>query len=180
MLVRLSRAVSAAVLLSLVSCGAPPEAARTQGPTPSTTTPAPATPAVRTESAPTRDLALDESLGGHTLARHVGKSDAELADRLRREPGISAASTYTDRTIAERVVGAALARAGGKLKTWEQRSGRRPNLVLDYTEPSRQPIGRSLRRGQPSPRTASRAIVVLRWHERSDRFYVLTSYPESE
>ena len=179
MLVRLCRSLSAAVLLSLLSCGAPPDAGRPQGPPPSTTTPAPATPAARTESTPTRDLALDESLGGHTLARHVGKSDAELADRLRREPRISAASTYTDRTIAERVVGAALARAGGKLTAWEQRSGRRPNLVLNYTEP-RQPIGRSLRRGQPSARTASRAIVVLRWHERSDRFYVLTSYPENE
>jgi hypothetical protein len=179
MLVRLSRAVSAVVLLSLLNCGAPPEAARTQAPAPSTTTPAPVTPTPRPQSASTRDLAVDESLGGHTLSRHVGKSDAELADRLRREPGISAASTYTDRAVAERVVGAALARAGGKLKTWEQRSGRRPNLGLNYTEPSRQPIGRSRRRGQP-PRSASRAIVVLRWHERSDRFYVLTSYPETE
>ena len=177
---RSSRAIAAVLVLILWGCSAPQEAARTQAPIPSTTTPAPATPAPRPESTPTRDLAVDESLGGHTLSRHVGKTDAELADRLRREPGISAASTYTDRIVAERVVGAALARAGGKLTTWEQRSGRRPNLVLNYTEPSRQPIGRSLRRGQPSARSASRAIVVLRWHERSDRFYVLTSYPESE
>src|SRR5262245_3894317 len=52
---------------------------------------------------PTRDLSLDESMGGHTLSRHVGKSDAELRDRLRREKQISAASTYTDRETAERV-----------------------------------------------------------------------------
>ena len=39
-----------------------------------------------------RDLSLDESMGGHTLARHVGKSDAELADRLSRERQVSAAS----------------------------------------------------------------------------------------
>lgn len=119
-------------------------------------------------------------MGGHTLARHVGKSDAELAERLRREPRISAASTYTDRAVAERVVGATLARAGGRLEAWGRRRGRRPNLVLNYIEAANQPIGRTLRRGQSAARAASRAVVVLRWHERSDRFYVLTSYPESE
>src|SRR6188474_1439472 len=72
-----------------------------------------------------RDLSLDESMGGHTLARHVGKSDAELADRLARERQISAASTYTDRATAERSVGAALADGGGKLTSWTRRSGRR-------------------------------------------------------
>ena len=51
-----------------------------------------------------RDLAADESMGGHTLARHVGKTDSQLSDRLRREPQISAASTYTDREMAERTV----------------------------------------------------------------------------
>src|SRR5262245_62492121 len=59
-----------------------------------------------------RDLSVDEAMGGHTLARHVGKSDDELATRLRNEPQISSASTYTDRVTAERVVGAALASAG--------------------------------------------------------------------
>ena len=41
-------------------------------------------------------------MGGHTLARHVDKTDAELAERLRLEPQLSAASTYTDRAVAER------------------------------------------------------------------------------
>src|SRR5438046_1061920 len=68
-----------------------------------------------------RDLSLDEAMGGHTLARHVGKSDAELADRLKRERQISAASTYTDRATAERSVGAALAEGGGKLTSWMRR-----------------------------------------------------------
>jgi hypothetical protein len=118
-------------------------------------------------------------MGRHTLARHVGKSDAELADRLRRERQISAASTYTDRATAERSVGAALAAAGHKLTAWERRSGRRPNLVLHYADRAKRPLGRSLVRGQTSSRPASRAVVVLRWSEPSNRFYVLTSYPEA-
>ena len=127
-----------------------------------------------------RDLAIDESMGGHTLSRHVGKSDAELAERLRREPRISAASTYTDRATAERSVGSALASSNAKLTAWERRIGRRPNLVLNYTSPGKEPMGRSLRRGQKRATPATRALVVLRWDERARRFYVLTSYPETE
>ena len=40
------------------------------------------------------DLAVDESLGGHTLARHVGRTDAQLAERLRAEPDISAKRSW--------------------------------------------------------------------------------------
>ena len=126
------------------------------------------------------DTVLDESLGGHTLSRHVGKTDAELADRLRREPRISAASTYTDRATAERSVGSALASGGDTLAAWERRSGRRPNLVLNYRNPGTEPLGRSLRRGQKRATAATRALVVLRWDERAGRFYVLTSYPETD
>lgn len=136
---------------------------------------------VTTASAqPPRDLSIDESMGGHTLARHVGKTDTELAERLRRDRDISAASTYTDRASAERSVGAALADAGGKLTAWQKRSGRRPNLVLHYVERTREPIGRSLMRGRSATVSCTRAIVVLRWDDRANRFYVLTSYPEAD
>jgi CDI toxin RNase A-like protein len=131
------------------------------------------------EAVPVRDLSVDESMGGHTLARHVGKTDAELADRLRREPQISSASTFTDRGVAERAVGAALASAGGRLAAWQSRSGRRPNLVLHFVDQARQPFGRSLSRGRQASVPCDRVLVVLRWDARSDRFYVLTSYPEA-
>ena len=136
-------------------------------------------PAVRHQDLPRRDLSIDESRGGHTLARHVGRTDAELRDRLRREQ-ISSASTYTDRTAAEHAVGAALAAGGGTLEAWENRSGRRPNLVLHYRSPNHEPIGRSLSRSRQSAVAADRALIVLRWDERAGDFYVLTSYPEAE
>lgn len=118
-------------------------------------------------------------MGGHTLSRHVGRTDDDLADRLRRESHISAASTYTDRATAEQAVGAALASAGRRLDTWQNREGRRPNLVLRYTSQAA-PIGRSLSRGDRVPVSCRHALVVLRWDERASRFYVLTSYPEAE
>jgi Bacterial CdiA-CT RNAse A domain len=121
-----------------------------------------------------RDLSHDESLGGHTLARHVGKTDEELRDRLSHEH-ISAASTYTDRTAAERAVGSAVAVAQNKIGEWVSASGSHPNLVLDYD--SAQPIGRSLHRRDTQATPCSHAVVVLKWRPPAD-YFVLTSYPE--
>lgn len=125
------------------------------------------------------DLAGDEALGGHTIARHVGKSDDDLRARLRREPQISAASTYTDLATARRVVGVALAQSRGRVQAWAGRRGPRPNLVVDYAEPGGRAIGRALRRGARASTDATRALVVLRWLQREQRWIVLTSYPEA-
>jgi hypothetical protein len=123
-----------------------------------------------------RDLSEDERQGGHTLARHVGRTDAELAERLRREPQISSASTYTDRATAEAVVGAALHSPTRALTTWQRRTGPRPNFALHYD--AHRVIGRSLSRGRPASVPSERAVVVLRWNDARHRFFVLTSYPE--
>src|SRR6201993_1342826 len=85
----------------------------------------------RTTEAP-RDLSQDESAGGHTLRKHVGRSDDELRDRLRHERNISAASTWTDRETAEHAVGTALAQDRDKIDRWLNRSGGHANLVVDY------------------------------------------------
>lgn len=133
--------------------------------------------AARQAVAPLYDLQADERIGGHTIERHVGKSDRDLADRLQREPRISAASTYPDLETARRVVTAAIEQSRGRVDAWARRSGIRPNLTLNYQSNGR-PIGRSLSRGARVPAVTSRALIVLRWHERQRRWYVLTSYPE--
>lgn len=130
-------------------------------------------------AAPLYDLERDESLGGHTLERHTGKSDEDLAARLASERQISAASTYSDVETARRVVAAAIERSRDRLEAWVRRSGPRPNLVLRYTHPEGRTIGRSLRRGQRVARSCTRALVVIRWHQRRRDWYVLTSYPEA-
>jgi hypothetical protein len=124
-----------------------------------------------------RDLSQDEAAGGHTLRRHVGKSDGELRDRLDREPDISAASTYTDRATAERVVGTVLQEEHSRIERWLDRTRGHPNLVLDYRGDSSHPIGRTLRRGESAPQPCSNAVVVLRW-DGGRQYHVLTSYPE--
>jgi hypothetical protein len=125
----------------------------------------------------THDLSEDEDSGGHTLHRHTGRTDEQLRQRLRDEPNISAASTYTDRVTAEKVVGATLQHERARVEQWLEQRGGHPNLVLDYDGDPANPIGRTLRRGQNTPEPCSHAVVVLRWAGGGE-YYVLTSYPE--
>jgi hypothetical protein len=110
------------------------------------------------------------------LRKHVGRTDDQLRDRVERERerNISAASTYRDRATAEHAIGAAIAESQERIQRWLDRSGPRPNLVLDYD--SSQPLGRAINRGDSQPRPCSHAVVVLKYAAPS--YYVLTSYPE--
>jgi len=128
-------------------------------------------------SGPSRDLSKDESAGGHTLRKHVGRTDDQLHERLRHERSISAASTWTDRETAERAVGLALEQNRAKIDRWLGREGGHPNLVVDYDGDPAHPFGRSLRRESDRPEPCAHATIVLRWAPPGS-YYVLTSYPE--
>lgn len=134
-----------------------------------------ATPALRPIDDGGYDLARDEARGGHTLARHVGRSVEELRQRLAREAGISAASSFTDRRAAERAVARALARHGERIAGWSQRGPRRPNLALDVDAPGGETLGITLVRGAATAQPCRRARVVLRAD--GEGFFVLTAYP---
>jgi hypothetical protein len=120
------------------------------------------------------DLARDEERGGHTLEKHVGRSDDQLRERLRREH-ISAASTWTDRESAETTVAEALRAERRRIDSWMRRGYPRANLALHYD--AGRPIGRSLRRGEEQTVECTGAVIVLRANG-PDSFYVLTAYPE--
>ncbi len=144
-----------------------------------TSIPEPAAPAATvTPVAAERDLSRDEARGGHTLARHVAKTDADLRARLARERRIPAASTYTDRAAAQQTVAAALAQQAVRVSRWAARDGGRPNLALDYAGDPGRVIGRSLARGDAATIPCHDAVVVLRWDASANDWYVLTSYPE--
>lgn len=121
------------------------------------------------------DLSRDEERGGHTLRKHVGRTDDQLRERLDRERDISAASTWTDRNAAETTVAAALKAESSRIQGWTQRGDRRPNLALYYD--AGRVIGRSILRGSDTSVSCTSAVVVLRAD--GDSFYVLTTYPEA-
>jgi Bacterial CdiA-CT RNAse A domain len=123
-----------------------------------------------------RDLSQDEAAGGHTLRKHVGRTDSELRERLERERDISAASTWNDRASAEAAIGAAIAQHHNKISRWLERD-RHPNLVLDYNGDPSHPFGRTLRRGEDRVQPCASAVIVLKW-DPPNGYHVLTAYPE--
>lgn len=128
-------------------------------------------------SAHKRDLDQDEKRHGHTLQRHIGRTDEQLLERLQQETDISSASTYTDKETAERVVGMALEKNKSKIDAWLNQGHNRPNLAFDYFGDGKTPIGRSIHRGKSSSVPCYGAKVVLKAD--GDSFHVLTSYPEA-
>lgn len=166
-----SRAVvCAVVLLQLSACGQAP------APGPAPNTGEEPRRASNTRTADRYDLERDEERGGHTLKKHVGRTDEQLRERLRKERNISAASTWTDREAAEVTVAEALRAGQGRIDNWMRRGYPRANLALHYD--AGQVIGRSLRHGQAQSVNCTSAVIVLR-ADGANSFYVLTTYPEA-
>ena len=132
---------------------------------------------VRPASATRRNLSQDEDAGGHTLRKHVGRTDDQLRERLRHERGISAASTWNDRDSAEIAIGSAIAQQNSKIQRWLDREGGHPNLVLDYDGDSAHAFGRTLPRGSDQVEPCAHATIVLKW-DGPNTYHVLTAYPE--
>ncbi len=120
-------------------------------------------------------LDFHEAAGGHTLDRHVGKTEAELAQRLASETRISAASSFTDRSVAEAAIGEAMNRNQSAIDSWVKSRGNR--YTIDYN--ANRIIGITLRRRASKATSASRLRIVLqRSAKLSPGYFILTAYPQ--
>jgi hypothetical protein len=171
---RWSQSILLGTLLAFLSgCGqtTSPDTAKREEPRSASASKNPSTP-----SADRYDLERDEERGGHTIKKHVGRTDRQLEERLERERNISAASTWTDLDTAETTVAAALRAERGRIENWMRRGYPRANLALHYD--TGRVIGRSLRRGDSYTVDYTASVIVLR-ADGPDSFYVLTTYPEA-
>jgi hypothetical protein len=110
---------------------------------------------------------------GHTLERHVGKSDAWLKRRLERQGNIPAASTFPDLKTANNAINAALEAHWPTIQEWlEDKKGRETLNVRHRLEKS---IGRGLERGEKTVSDYSRVIVRL--EKQGKGFVIWTAYP---
>jgi hypothetical protein len=119
-------------------------------------------------------LAVHEAAGGHTIARHVGKSEHYLRGRLRDSRRLTRASTFIDRQTAERSVADAMAARGDSIRTWLASGDE--ELTLNWT--SATVVGATLRRTSSAVQPAARLTVCLRKESSMPcGFRILTSYP---
>ena len=89
-------------------------------------------------------------IGGHTLARHVGRTEAQLRARLAAEPQIPMASSFSSVRTAERAVSRVLRVHAGTVRSWAQTAGQgsRLSLTLDMGTPAGHGVLRSSGRVQ--------------------------------
>ena len=123
-----------------------------------------------------RGLKFYETVGGHTLRRHVGKDYKWLVERLKREPRLKYASSFYDYETAERVVEAAISQNAEKVKRWLSNPHSPDKLVLIYR--GEKPIGIKVERGKERfiESICKDARVVLKKDKRFG-YIVLTAYP---
>ena len=120
-------------------------------------------------------LAAHEAAGGHLLARHVGLSESQLASRLASQPGISAASTFLSRAVAEDAVAATIHANEVKIASWLAEGGTR--AVVTHT--MKTPVGLTMTRGSAAATETSGVQLVLTRDVSSPLgFRILTGYPK--
>jgi hypothetical protein len=96
--------------------------------------------------------------GAHTLAKHVGKSEEFLHNRLATEPHIRGASTFYDRQTAENAISSLLRQNQRKVDRWL--AGQRGKLRLEGM--SQEPLGLLISRGYGIASPARGIRVILR------------------
>lgn len=104
-------------------------------------------------------LQEQESLGGDTMDRHVGRSPGELAVRLASDPSNPASSSFPDRHTARQVISAALRPDEETYDEWATtaHAGERAEVRMAFE----QPIGVWVDRGNAVGIPAHGITVVL-------------------
>ncbi|GAB3778983.1 RNase A-like domain-containing protein [Nocardioides ungokensis] len=118
-------------------------------------------------------LVKHEHSGSHTLKKHVGKTNEELLQRLRDQPGLSKSSTFTSQEVAESEMSRLLASRDAEVSQWLA-DGRRP-LELDTT--ASQVVGRCAFRSGTIVDSSSFRVVLVRDASMPEGYRILTAFP---
>jgi hypothetical protein len=114
-------------------------------------------------------------LGGHTIARHVGRTEAQLRERLKLEPGIRIASSFSNVEMAEWSISYVMQRNASKVKAWviSGNDGSR----LDLIEKVGRDVGYGVVRQTGEFQKLDRVFIVLKRERYNGMpYYILTSY----
>lgn len=123
--------------------------------------------------------------GGHTIKKHVGKSESELIDKIKRglQSGTfkasGAASSFTSLKIAEKAISKAMKANAWKIRRWARSTPAdhsRSFLEFDYAYPSS--IGIVVKASTLKATKTNLFTVVLQKKSYNGKpLYVLTAYP---
>ncbi|RIH85956.1 RNase A-like domain-containing protein [Calidithermus roseus] len=129
------------------------------------------------------DDVLDEmeKLGGHLLAKHVGKKDQELIQRAIRE-GVEAASTFPNKATATRAVLENIRSHADKIVEWLDNKVKLPDQPLRLEFEHSFEVGRSVQEGSKRVQGGLKKSVLIlkKAPDKPLGFYILTGFPSAK
>jgi hypothetical protein len=121
-------------------------------------------------------LAEQEAMGGHTIARHVARTEEQLQARLVSQPRIPAASSFASVNAAENVLSQAVRVNAGPIRAWASTAtqGQRFRIIYDAGKN----IGYGVLRSTEKMQDMQKVLMVLEKTNVGGKIYfILTSYP---
>ncbi|QKJ86307.1 hypothetical protein PMPD1_1348 [Paramixta manurensis] len=115
--------------------------------------------------------------GGHTIAKHVGKSDKELIARFETERRIPVSSSFSNLRIAEDAISKAIQRNRDTIRN--ALSAQSPGTRLTIKYPTGEVIGYGFKRGSTQKlylKQVRLTIVIEQFHGKP--YYILTAFPD--
>lgn len=122
------------------------------------------------------EAAAGSRVGGHTLLRHVGKTEAELRARLLTDTGIPVASSFKSLEVAERVLYQGLRANKTSIESWA-RSGA-PGARRAFSYVASEFVGHGVVRTSGQLVQMKKITIVLKMEQYAGKlYYILTAYP---
>lgn len=127
-----------------------------------------------TGEVPGGGLEAHERAGSHVIEKHVGKTEQQLLDRLKREK-ISGSSSFRDLPAAEHFIAQTIANHQAQIDAWVDGQGGNRLVLSDRFDSS---TGISIKKGDTQAEDVYSVKIVL---ERSDKlgigYRLVTGYP---
>ncbi|MCC8391212.1 hypothetical protein LJ656_01310 [Paraburkholderia sp. MMS20-SJTR3] len=115
------------------------------------------------------------SIGGHTMLKHVGRTEAQLRERLRLEPGRKVASSFYNVQTAEHAISDVMLSSRTKIETWARSAQR--NIPLVLTKHVTGNLGHGVTRATGKLTKMNNVTVVLVYKTYNNMpYYILTSH----
>ncbi|WP_429565248.1 RNase A-like domain-containing protein [Paraburkholderia sp. MM6662-R1] len=113
-------------------------------------------------------------IGGHTIEKHVGRTEAQLRERLRLEPKRDVVSSFRDLPTAEWAISKVMESNTLKIRSWAQSN---PRHALTLFHNVGKTVGYGINRETGQVKGMSMVQVVLKYEKYNGMpYYILTSY----
>lgn len=124
------------------------------------------------------EAAQGTRLGGHTILKHVGKTEAELRARLLAQTNMPVASTFTSLEVGEKTLYQGIRANAAAIEQWARFAAPGAKQPFFYTSRGG-PVGFGVVRATNQLVQLSKVRFVLKMEQYNGKlYYILTAFPE--